>query len=124
MHLVAGHWFDDHAVPANQMSDPRDMAPEVEAWIGLALGNPACVDRLVRFLCTLDSNDQVSVGLPWVEKLVTANPERFAYPTYMLPGWLMETRSSAVDTGLSANWQRVVDPLVVAGETRLAPYSD
>ena len=42
----------------------------------------------------------------------------------MLPDWLVEMRSAAVGAGLEARWQALVDALVVAGVTRLAPYSE
>ena len=83
-----------------------------------------CVDRLICFVRTLGPDDQVRLGLPWVTKLVEADPIRIARGTYMLPTWLIEMRSVAVDAGLLTGWQQVVDDLVVAGAARLAPYSD
>ena len=53
-----------------------------------------------------------------------SRPDRIARGTYMLPTWLIEMRSVAVDAGLLASWQLVVDVLVVAGVAQLAPYSD
>ena len=72
----------------------------------------------------LGPDDQVRLGLPWVATLVAADPIRIASGTYALPTWLIDMRSVAVDTGLLTTWQRVVNDLVVAGDTRLAPYSD
>ena len=37
---------------------------------------------------------------------------------------MIEIRSAAVDAHVLAEWQRIVDALVVAGVTRLAPYSE
>ena len=50
-----------------------------------------------------------------------------AVSTYVLTTltpWLIEIRPAAVDAGLLAKWQEVVDAMVVAGDSRLAPYSD
>ena len=103
---------------------PLAYRSEVEAWLKAAAGKAECVDQLISFLGVLTSEDQASTGLPWVAKLVLADPARIADRTHMLPTWLIETRSAAVHTGLGAKWQEVVDALVVAGVTRLAPYSE
>ena len=104
--------------------NPLELASEVEAWLVPAAGNGMCVNQLISFVSVLGSDDQVRLGLPWVANLVVADPNRIAGGTYALTPWLIEMRSVAVDTGLLTTWQRVVDDLVVAGVTRLAPYSD
>ena len=104
--------------------DPLELVSEVEAWLVPAAGNAMCVNQLVGFVSALGPDDQVRLGLPWVATLVAADPIRIASGTYALPTWLIDMRSVAVDTGLLTTWQRVVDDLVVAGVTRLAPYSD
>jgi hypothetical protein len=38
--------------------------------------------------------------------------------------WLKEIRSATGDAGALRAWQELVDALVVAGNTTLAPYSD
>jgi hypothetical protein len=43
---------------------------------------------------------------------------------YSLAQWLIEIRTAAQVAGLSSNWQQIVDALVVAGDSRLAPYSE
>ena len=96
----------------------------VEQWLPLALGNPACVEHLVGFLLPLPPTDQARAGLPWVERLVLADPGRVARRASLLSAWLIEIRQPASDAGLLPGWQRVVDALVVAGVARLAPYSE
>ena len=104
--------------------DPVELASEVEAWLAHVAGSGVCVDRLIGFLSTAGPDDQVRLVLPWVARLVAADPDRIARGSYSLPTWLIEVRSVAVDVGLSSVWQQVVDDLVVAGVARLAPYSD
>ena len=104
--------------------DPLELVSEIDAWLAPAAGSAICIDRLISFLRTLGPDDQVRLGLPWVAKLVVADPGRIARGTYMLPTWLIEMRAVAVDAGLLASWQQVVDVLVVAGVSQLAPYSD
>ena len=104
--------------------EPLALGPDVEAWLKIAAGRATCLDQLISFLGVLDPEDQVRTGLPWVATLVLADPARIAGFVYRLPTWLIEVRSAAVDAGLLASWQEVVDALVVVGVTRLAPYSE
>ena len=105
--------------------DPLDLVSEVEAWLVPAAGSAMCVNQLLGFVSTLGPDDQVRLGLPWVAKLVVADPTRIASGAYApLTAWLIEMQPVAANTGLLTTWQRVVDDLVVAGVTRLAPYSD
>jgi hypothetical protein len=104
--------------------EPLAWQSTVEQWLPLARGNPACVDHLISFLAALRPEDRARIGLPWVANLVLANPVRVANRSFLLSSWLIEVRSVASDTGLLRDWQRVIDALVVAGVTRLAPYSE
>jgi hypothetical protein len=56
--------------------------------------------------------------------LVLPNPDDVAHRSYLLSSWLIEIRSAAADAGLLNDWQRVVDALVVAGVSKLTPYSE
>ena len=104
--------------------EPLAVRSEVAAWIEAAVGAAKCVDHLVSFLRVLAPEDQVHTGLPWVSTLVLADPAGVASVTFRLPNWLVQTQAAAVDAGLSGVWQEIVDALVVAGVTPLAPYSE
>lgn len=82
------------------------------------------MDHLIGFLRPLALKDQVRVGVPWVASLVLPDPGRVANRTFLLSSWLIEAREAASDLGVLSDWQRVVDALVVAGASRLAPYSE
>ena len=97
---------------------------EIEEWLELAAGKAECVDQLLGFLRVLTAEDQVRTGLPWVAGLALADTARVARGTYLLPQWLIDTRSAAVDASLEALWQEVVDALVVEGVGQLAAYSE
>ena len=103
--------------------EPLALRSEVEAWLTIAAGNARCVDQLLGFLRTLKLEDQAHVGLPWVATLVLASPSHMAGGSFVLAEWLIETRAAAAKAGVSAQWQQVVDALVVEGVTQLAPYS-
>ena len=104
--------------------NPLELQPQVEAWLPLVAGNATCADQLVGFVRTLEPNEQVRVGLPWVAAVVLADPIAIASGAWTLAHWLIEMRPAAVDVGVLPRWQEVVDALVVAGNVQLAPYSD
>ncbi|MDE2803858.1 MAG: hypothetical protein OXN18_01800 [Gemmatimonadota bacterium] len=103
---------------------PRTMRPAVEEWLPVAAGTAECVDHLIGFLSVLSPEDQVRVGLPWLKALVLSDPASIAAGSFMIADWLTEHRTAAVAADLMPSWQEVVDALVVAGDTRLATYSD
>ena len=104
--------------------EPLELQSEVEAWLATAAGNAICVDQLIEFLRKLTEEDQARVGIPWVATLVLANPGDIANRSFLLANWLIEIRYAADATGLSAEWQEIVDALVVEGVARLARYSE
>ena len=104
--------------------DPLAVQSEVEAWLVYANGNATCVDQLVSFLGEITLEDQARLGLPWMAQLLLAKPGNIAKRTYLLPNWLIETRTTADAVGLANIWQQIVDALVVEGDSRLARYSE
>lgn len=104
--------------------EPLAWQSGIEAWLSVAAGKATCVDQLIGFLGAIALEDQVRTGLPWVAILVLPDPPRVAGRSFLLSTWLIEVRSAAVDAGRLVEWQRVVDALVVAGVSRLAPYSE
>ncbi|WP_157881958.1 helix-turn-helix domain-containing protein [Streptomyces rubellomurinus] len=103
--------------------DPLAWRDAVARWLPITQGSAACVDQLIGFIRPLPAEDQARVGLPWVADLVLAHPGKAAR-TYLLASWLIELRQTVADVGMTEDWQRVVDALVVAGLSRLAPYSE
>jgi hypothetical protein len=100
--------------------DPLALKPAITRWIPFATGHPICVHQFINFLRPLASADQVRLGLPSISPMMLAKPDQIS----LLTKWLIEHRSAAADEGLYAEWQRLVDALVVAGESRLASYSE
>lgn len=105
--------------------DPAAWQATVDRWLDVAGGKPTCVDNLVRFVASsLPAAEQARIGVPWVARAVLADPGAITGRCYSLTNWLVEIRTAAGEAGLSRDWQRTVDALVVAGDTRLAPYSE
>ncbi|OZF33769.1 hypothetical protein CH295_12625 [Rhodococcus sp. 14-2483-1-2] len=104
--------------------DPRALVEVVEAWLPTARGHATCVDHLISFVRVLTPDDQVRVGLPWVSDLALEHVEQVTRRSFSLSNWLVEIRPAILDAASLASWQRLVDALVVAGDSTLAPYSD
>lgn len=100
------------------------VVPHISRWVTFAAGHRESVDQLVTLLRLGRIEQQVELGLPWIEALVKADPPAIAGHSYLLPGWLSDIRSAATTTPPKAVWQRVVDQLLVAGEERVAALAD
>ncbi|MCD1573257.1 hypothetical protein [Agromyces mediolanus] len=100
------------------------IAPHVPRWLPFAAGHRESVDQLIAFLRLTSIDQQVELGLPWVEELVRADPASIAGRSYLLPEWLKGVRAAARPPVRKANWQRVVDQLLVAGDERVADLAD
>jgi hypothetical protein len=72
----------------------------------------------------MEATDQVRLGLSWVEILVSADIPAVVNGSYLIAGWLIDVRASAEELDLLGAWQRLVDSLVVAGSSTLAPFSE
>ena len=105
-------------------TDPLAWEAEIDAWLPVAAGESQCVDAMISLVRRLPEEDQVTFGLSRVATLVQADVEAASRRSYLLAEWLKELRSAAGDAGALPAWQELVDALVVAGNTTLAPYSD
>jgi hypothetical protein len=103
---------------------PLQWKPQVERWLVTAAGKPECVDQLVVMLGTLPKSAQISPGVSWVEALVLDDPDAIARKSWSLPEWLKAIDPDVRQGEPRRSWQRIVDALQVAGETRLTELSD
>ena len=95
-----------------------ELAELIERWLPLAAGTSDGADALVGFLDTCTPAEQVA-RLPWVSRLVSADFANVANRSYLLPGWLEQLRASGLlDTSAVAEYQRLVDGLAAAGDSR------
>jgi hypothetical protein len=62
--------------------------------------------------------------LTWVVSAVMADIDSVARRSYLLAEWLIELRKSIRGRRTLRTWQEIVDALVVAGVSHLAPYSE
>ena len=106
-----------------QWRDLLSWAPEVDRWLGTITGSRMSIDHLVIGVRDLKITDQAEQGLRWIEQLVRDSGTNCAH-TYTLPEWLHERRADLVNADQIARWQRVVDLLVVAGDTRVSDLAD
>jgi hypothetical protein len=110
--------------PPMAWTDPVAWEPQIDAWLPVAAGEPQCVDAMISLVRNLPAERQVTFGLPRVATLVQGDVEAASRRSYLLAEWLTEMRTAAADAGALSDWQALVDALVVAGNTTLAPYSD
>jgi hypothetical protein len=98
-------------------------SPQVDRWLGAITRTRMSIDHLVIAVRELDVTDQIEEGLRWIERIVTDSGDNCA-STFTLPEWLHERRADLVTDEQIARWQRVVDLLVVAGDSRVADLAD
>jgi hypothetical protein len=103
--------------------NPLSWAPQVDRWLGAITRTRMSIDHLVIAVRELDVSDQIEQGLRWIERIVAESGSNCA-STFTLPEWLHERRADLVTEDQIARWQRVVDLLVVAGDSEVADLAD
>ncbi|MCU1487391.1 MAG: hypothetical protein JWN67_4137 [Actinomycetia bacterium] len=98
-------------------------APQVDRWLETITRTRMSIDHLVIAVRELNVADQIDQGLRWVERIVAGSGSHCA-STFTLPEWLHEVRADLLTEDQAARWQRVVDLLVVAGDSRVADLAD
>lgn len=96
---------------------------QVERWLTLTRVPHMALLNLVIAVCELNVADQVEQGLRWIERAVESAGNNCA-STDALPKWLRERRGDMHGDEQIARWQRVVDLLAVAGDTRVSDLTD
>jgi hypothetical protein len=103
--------------------NPLSWVPQVDRWLGAITRTRMSIDHLVIAVRELDVADQIEQGLGWIERIVAESGNNCA-STFTLPEWLHERRADLVTEDQIARWQRIVDLLVVAGDSRVADLAD
>jgi hypothetical protein len=122
----ARHWgylTIERAEQPHQWRDLLSWSPQVNRWLEIITRSRMSIDHLVIAIRELDVTDQIEQGLRWIELIVTDNGHNSA-STYTLPEWLHDRRADLVTDDQIARWQRIVDLLVVAGDSRVADLAD
>ncbi|MCU1676649.1 MAG: hypothetical protein JWM93_1407, partial [Frankiales bacterium] len=104
-------------------TDPIGWTEQVDAWIDAAAGRPRCIEAFIVFIGDLDVEQQARLGLPRIATLVGANVAA-ATGLSILDRWILDVRNAAHRAGDGESWQRLVDALVMAGNSRLSALSD
>lgn len=98
-------------------------APQVDRWLEAIAASRMSIDHLVIAIRELPVADQAEQGMRWIERIV-AKSGHTCGSTYTLPEWLHERRPDLTTDDQIARWQRTVDRLVVAGDSRVADLAD
>lgn len=97
--------------------------PQVDRWLETITRTRMSIDHLVIAVRDLDVADQIDQGLRWVERIVAGSGSDCA-STFTLPEWLHEVRANLLTDDQVGRWQRIVDLLVVAGDSRVGDLAD
>ncbi|WP_420099068.1 NACHT domain-containing protein [Corynebacterium sp.] len=103
--------------------DPTNLTPLIDAWIQTSPAEMKVVDALLGFIARLTEAEQITRGIPWVTRTCIKDGIVLVKESYELASWLKQTHLPAELNGHGEAWQRLVDALVVAGNTELAPFS-
>jgi hypothetical protein len=97
------HWFSLGTVEKH-----------IDRWLQLAKGKVFAVDSLVGFLESQKIQDQASVGIEWVHRLVVEEDRSASTCGFLLVRWLRDIRSSRLLSPIgSRQYRAIVDALVL-----------
>jgi hypothetical protein len=100
---------------------PDTFADLISRWLPLARGYPGAADGLVKLARCGSLQWQVTTGLTWAEELIDGHYAAIAGRCFLMPSWLGEVRLAArPHTEATARWQRIIDGLAAAGDSRAA----
>jgi hypothetical protein len=102
---------------------PEELVDFIPRWLQHSAGRSSCLVELVRFLRQLPIETQLGHGLDWVGTLCLSRTDRQLVSYAPMDEWLIEIKPQADAHGAEADWLKLVDRLVYAGNTTLAPYS-
>jgi hypothetical protein len=95
---------------------------QVDRWVRVAAGHSRSIDALVVAVDELELGEQIDTGLKWIESILGAGDD--CARAFTLPEWLRRRRVDLTASEQRDRWQRVVDRLVVAGDSRVADLAD
>ena len=104
-------------------ADVLAWSPQVERWIAIAPGTRESIDQLVTAVRQFGVEDQVDIGLRWIEALVQATTAGRGSP-FTLAEWLHERRPDLATPEQDAIWHRVLDTQVVSGNAQVSHITD
>lgn len=102
---------------------PDDLIGVIPQWVKLAHGRTKCVDNLISLLHKLSPGQQAILGLQWVADLCVHDNHVRVHSSPVLNEWLIGLHREAEAHQRLAQWQKLVDQLVAAGNRQLAQYS-
>jgi hypothetical protein len=97
-----------------------ELSTRIERWLSLAAGEADSVESLLGFLDTQALASQVRPGLGWLATIVTADYDRIANRSFLLPAWLERVRGGGLlDSEAMKLYQQLVDGLSAAKDGRV-----
>ncbi|WP_025348374.1 ATP-binding protein [Nocardia nova] len=115
--------YNELSGPPIDWIDPSALIGPIERWLPVGRGEHRCLEALIRLVRKLPIRKQATQGLSWVTEVCLDGDDVKVYESWSSDDWLKQIRAAADEHGTLAQWQRLVDALVVAGNSSLAPYS-
>lgn len=103
--------------------NPDALVEFIPRWLSHAAGRSSCLLELILFLRQLPIEEQLDKGFAWLETLCLSRVDRQLSSYAPMNEWLVEIRPEADGRGAGDEWLKLVDHLVYAGNSTLAPYS-
>ncbi len=122
MPWTQGLYNENAGAPINWVR-AEDFVEHIDGWLPAGQGAVKCVDALIGIMKKLPTSVQVTRGLSWVSALCMQNGRVTVKQSWLSNDWLKGIRSKAEELDRLAEWQMLVDSMVVAGNEGLAPYS-
>lgn len=111
------------AGPPIDWVDPALLTDHIDAWTQASPAEMKVVDALLGFIARLHEAQQLTRGIQWVANACTRDGTVHVHESHSLATWLKQIRLPAELNGQGPAWQQLVDALVVAGNSELAPFS-
>ncbi|AXH94726.1 ATP-binding protein [Micromonospora aurantiaca] len=115
--------YNELSGPPIDWIDPAQLTDLVDQWLPVGKGEARCVDALIRLVRKLPIEEQATRGLAWVEDLCIQHDQVTVNQSWSSNEWLTAIRAEVEEHGTLPQWQALVDALVVAGNSGLAPFS-
>ncbi|WP_230554382.1 ATP-binding protein [Salinispora arenicola] len=115
--------YNELSGPPIDWVDPPSLTDLVNRWLPVGIGEARCLDALIRLVRKLPAAEQAARGLAWVAGLCIQDGRVTINRSTSSNEWLTAVRATAEEHDTLAQWQALIDALVVAGNSGLAAYS-
>jgi hypothetical protein len=115
--------YNELSGPPIDWLEPTRLTELIDLWLPVGRGEADGLDGLIRLVRKLPIPQQATRGLGWVAQACEVGDQVVVKQSWSSNDWLKEIRAAVEEHGTLPEWQALVDSLVVAGNSSLAPFS-